>query len=80
MTKDEIIRMTHDAIVGLSDFDAMRIQEIVLLALNIGAAAELKPLSDGKIGRLCGRFDARHSVAIGIARAIEKAHGIGSEA
>jgi hypothetical protein len=45
----------------------------------LAGAAKRKPLSDGKIGRLCGRFDASHSVAIGIARAIEKAHGIGEK-
>jgi len=38
-----------------------------------------KPLTDGQIGRLCGKFDARHSVAIGIAREIERAHGIGEK-
>jgi hypothetical protein len=45
----------------------------------LAGAAKRKPLSEGKIGRLCGRFDASHSVAIGIARAIEVAHGIGGE-
>lgn len=38
-----------------------------------------KPLTDGQIARLCGKFDARHSVAIGIAREIERAHGIGEK-
>jgi len=42
-------------------------------------ATKRKPLSEGKIGRLCGKFDASHSVAIGIARAIEQAHGIGEK-
>lgn len=41
--------------------------------------AKRKPLTDGQIGRLCGKFDARHSVAIGIAREIERAHGIGEK-
>jgi hypothetical protein len=45
----------------------------------LAGATKRKPLSEGKIGRLCGRFDASHSVAIGIARAIEVAHGIGGE-
>jgi len=38
-----------------------------------------QPLTDGQIGRLCRKFDARHSVAIGIAREIERAHGIGGK-
>jgi hypothetical protein len=41
------------------------------------APPKREPLSDGQIARLCGKFDARHSVAIGIAREIERAHGIG---
>jgi hypothetical protein len=44
------------------------------------APPQRKPLSEGKIGRLCGKFDVRHSVAIGIARAVEQAHGIGENA
>jgi hypothetical protein len=43
------------------------------------APPQRKPLSDGQIARLCGKFDARHSVAIGIAREIERAHGIGGK-
>lgn len=41
--------------------------------------AKSKPLSEGQIGRLCEKFDSRHSVAVGIAREIEKAHGIGGK-
>jgi hypothetical protein len=43
------------------------------------APPQRKPLTDGQIARLCGKFDARHSVAIGIAREIERAHGIGEK-
>lgn len=45
----------------------------------LAGSAKRKPLTDGQIGRLCGKFDARHSVAIGIAREIERAHGIGGK-
>ena len=39
-------------------------------------APQRKPLTDKDIGRITADFDARFSVAVGIARAIELAHGI----
>lgn len=58
------------------------VDETVLLPVGTAfytTPPKRKPLTDGQIGRLCGKFDARHSVAIGIAREIERAHGIGEK-
>jgi hypothetical protein len=58
------------------------VDETVLLPVGTAfytTPPQRKPLTDGQIGRLCGKFDARHSVAIGIAREIERAHGIGEK-
>ena len=38
MTKDDIIRMAREATEHLSDVDSVRLQGIVLLALDAGAA------------------------------------------
>ena len=40
MTRDDIIRMAWGATDHLSDADSIRLQGIVLLALDAGAAAE----------------------------------------
>ena len=40
MTRDDIIRMARGATDHLSDADSIRLQGIVLLALDAGAAAE----------------------------------------
>ena len=40
------------------------------------APPQRKPLTERQIARITANFDARFSVAIGIARAVEAAHGI----
>jgi hypothetical protein len=83
MTRDDIKNLMKQACdpdkkpAWHNDFWTVTQEELERFAALV--AAKPKPLSDGKIGRLCGRFDASHSVAIGIARAIEKAHGIGEK-
>ena len=55
MTRDDIIRMAREATEHLSDADNVRLQGIVLLALDAGAAAA----EHEACAKLCERMASR---------------------
>jgi len=58
MTKDDIIRMAREATEHLSDADNVRLQGIVLLALDAGAAAEREACA-----KVCDELAARDKLS-----------------
>ena len=79
MTRDDIIRMAREA--GFSEWAVQTPQDLERFAVLIAAASERKPLPDAEIDHLAQLDGVTAYKApdwfVELARAIERAHGIG---